>query len=146
MSGENKQEERPMHLPITRLNPEAMPDAGKVGYSQISIVEPERLAFVSGQVAWTVDGVATPDALDQQTDIVVQNLLAALNALRAQPHDIVQMRIYVVDLSPETQGIAMERIATFLEGAQPSLTGIGVAALAGPNLKIEVEMVVRVPA
>ena len=41
----------------------------------------------------------------------------------------------------------MPRIAEFLDGAQPSLTGIGVVALAGPELliEIEIEMVVRVP-
>src|SRR5690606_8474915 len=36
---------------IKRVNPETLPDAGRAGYSQISIVEPARLAFVSGQVA-----------------------------------------------------------------------------------------------
>lgn len=34
---------------ITRMNPGSLPDAGQAGYSQISIVEPGRLAFVSGR-------------------------------------------------------------------------------------------------
>lgn len=134
-----------MPLTLARLNPSALPDASKAGYSQISIVDPSRLAFVSGQVAWTTDGGDTPETIEAQTAIVVHNLQAALTALGAGPHDIVQMRIYVVDLTPETQEIAMRQIGTFLNGAQPSLTGIGVSALAGPDLKIEVEMVVRVP-
>lgn len=29
------------------------------------------------------------------------------------------------------------------DGARPSLTGIGVAALAGPDLQLKVEMIVR---
>jgi enamine deaminase RidA (YjgF/YER057c/UK114 family) len=131
---------------VTRLNPNTLPDAGKAGYSQISIVDPSRLAFVSGQVAWTVEGGESPGTIEAQTAIVVRNLQAALDALNSEPHDIVQMRIYVVDLTPETQGIAMGQIGAFLNGAQPSLTGIGVSALAGPGLKIEVEMVVRVSA
>ena len=135
-----------MSATITRMNPEALPDAGNAGYSQISIVEPSRLAFVSGQVAWRRDGGVAPGTLGEQTAIVIENLKGALSALNAGPHNIVQMRIYVVDLRSETLEIAMGPIAVFLDGAQPSLTGIGVAALAAPELQIEVEMVVQVPA
>lgn len=131
---------------IDRLNPPALPDAGRVGYSQISIAHPGPLAFVSGQVAWRADGTAAPASLATQTAIVVENLQGALDALQASPDNIVQMRIYMTDLRPETQEIAMTEIIGFLDGAQPSLTGIGVQALAGPDLQIEVEMVVQVAA
>lgn len=135
-----------MPSPITRMNPAALPDASKAGYSQISVVDSARLAFVSGQVAWTVEDSTTPETIGAQTTIVIANLQASLDALGACPHDIVQMRIYAVNLTPETQDIAMGQIGAFLNGAQPSLTGIGVSALAGPDLKIEIEMVVQVPA
>lgn len=129
---------------IDRLNPTTLPDASKVGYSQISIVQPTPLAFVSGQVAWQVDGADTPTSLDEQIKIVTTNLKTTLNTLSASPHDIVQMRIYMTDVKPQAQEITMAEITRFLEGAQPSLTGIGVVALAAPDLKIEVEMVVQV--
>ena len=135
-----------MSASIDRMNPPALPDAGKVGYSQISIARPGPLAFVSGQVAWRPNGAAAPDSLAGQTAIVVENLRGALDALKASTDDIVQMRIYMTDLRPETQEIAMTGINRFLNGAQPSLTGVGVAALAGPDLQIEVEMVVQVAA
>ena len=63
-----------------------------------------------------------------------------------RPHDIVQMRIYMVDLQSDGLEIVMSQLVRFLEGAQPSLASIGVAALASPVLKVEVEMVVQVPA
>lgn len=135
-----------MSASIDRMNPPALPDAGTVGYSQISIVHPAPLAFVSGQVAWRADGAAAPASLGEQTGIVVENLQGALDALQATPDDIVQMRIYMTDLRAETQEIAMQEILRFLDGAQPSLTGIGVDALAGPDLLIEVEMTVQVAA
>lgn len=135
-----------MSLPIVRMNPPTLPDAGNVGYSQISVVDPGRLAFVSGQVAWRAEGGDVPGSLAEQTAIVVENLTGALQALDATPGDIVQMRIYLTDLRSETQEIAMAEILRFLDGAQPSLTGIGVAALAGSDLQIEVEMVVQVAA
>lgn len=133
-----------MSTSVVRMNPKTLPDAGKVGYSQISTAEPGRLAFVSGQVAWRAGGGSVPGSLAKQTAIVVENLKGALNALEANPNDIVQMRIYLTDLRSETQEIAMTEIMRFLDGAQPSLTGIGVAALAAPNLQIEVEMVVQI--
>lgn len=127
---------------VTRMNPKSLPDSGKVGYSQISIAG--GLAFVSGQVAWDAAGGTVPGTLVEQTAVVVRNLRSALDALNATPEDIVQMRIYVIDLQPETQEAAMTEILQFLDGAQPSLTGIGVQDLAGPDLQIEVEMVVQV--
>lgn len=135
-----------MSASIDRINPPALPDSGKVGYSQISITHPGPLAFVSGQVAWRPDGAAAPASLAEQTDIVVANLQGALDALQATPDAIVQMRIYMTDLRPETQEIAMTRIMRFLDGAQPSITGVGVRALAGPDLQIELEMIVQVAA
>ncbi len=128
---------------LQRLNPIELPDAGKIGYSQISIVEPKRLAFVSGQVAWSADGAPTPAAFSEQTALVVRNLERALEAIGSTPHDIVQMRIYVTDLTNETLSEAMKQLTAFLDGARPSLTGIGVAKLASPDLQIEIEMVVQ---
>ncbi len=132
-------------MSITRMNPQTLPDAGRVGYSQISIAPAGRLAFVSGQVAWRRGGEPTPPTLGEQTHIVIENLRAALDALGAGPHDIVMLRAYLVDLRPATQETVMSLLLPFLDGAQPSITGIGVAALATPELQLEIEMTVRVP-
>lgn len=132
-------------MSITRMNPQTLPDAGRIGYSQISIAPTARLAFVSGQVAWRRDGEPPPPTLGAQAQIVIANLGAALDALGAQPHDIVMLRAYLIDLRPETQETVMALLLPFLKGAQPSITGVGVAALATPELQLEVEMTVRVP-
>lgn len=116
-----------------------------MGYSQITTVEPGRLAFVSGQVAWLPDGAEVPDDLVEQTKIVASNAKAALDALDATPKDIVMARVYVVDLTPERQQAAMPHLFGLFEGEQPCVTGIGVAALGGAGLQIEMELVVRLP-
>ncbi|MDD9721976.1 RidA family protein [Sulfitobacter sp. PR48] len=131
---------------IARMNPDTLPDAGKVGYSQISITNPGRLAFVSGQVAWSADGSAVPETLEGQTSQVISNLAEALRAIAATPRDIVQMRVYMTELNDATMVIVMTQITAFLGREQPSLTGIGVASLANEDLKIEIEMVVQIPA
>ncbi len=134
-----------MSDPVSRMNPQSLPDSGSIGYSQISVAEPGRLAFVSGQVAWRRDGGVVSGDLAEQAKIVIENLAEALCALAAKPHDIVQMRIYAIDLSPEAQAMVMGLLLPFLDGAQPSITGVGVTALAAPELQLEIEMVVRVP-
>lgn len=129
---------------LIRLNPANLPDASAFGHSQITIVEPSRLAFISGQVAWQAGGAGVPSDLVQQADLVIANAKTALQAAGATPADLVMVRVYVVDLTPERLQAFMPILLDFLDGAQPSLTGIGVAALAGPELQLEIEMVARV--
>lgn len=134
-----------MKEPITRLNPSTLPDAGKMGYSQISIVEPGRMAYISGQVAWRANGEPPPESLIEQMKIVAVNAKAALNAVGASPADVAIARIYMVNLTPERLEAVMPAFLATFEGAQPCVTGVGVAALAAPDLQIEMERVVRLP-
>lgn len=130
---------------IVRLNPPTLPNSGKVGYSQISIVKPGRLAYISGQVAWRPNGDAAPDGLSEQMKLVSANARAALAAIGADPQDIVLARIYVVNLTPERLDEVMPAFLATFDGAQPCVTGVGVQALAGPDLQVEMELVVRLP-
>ena len=134
-----------MKSAIVRLNPASLPDASAVGYSQISIVEPSRLAFISGQVAWRRDGQPAPDTLDGQAALVVENVRAALVAVGATARDLVMVRAYVVNLTDERLGVLMPHLHALFDGAQPSLTGVGVAALASPELQLEIELIARLP-
>ncbi|GAO01657.1 RidA family protein [Anaeromyxobacter sp. PSR-1] len=135
-----------MTAPITRLNPPTLPDAGAMGYSQISVVEPgARMAYVSGQVAWRPGGEAPPADLVEQTRIAAANARAALDALGATPHDIVMARCFVTDLTPERLHAVFPPLLELFDGAKPCITGVGVAALAGPDLQVELELTVRLP-
>lgn len=103
------------------------------------------LAFISGQVAARSDSSPAPAGHAAQADLVVANARIALAAVGAAPQDIVMARVYVVGLTPEVMEAAMPRLFALFDGAQPSLTGVGVAALAAPDLLLEVEWVVRLP-
>lgn len=131
--------------PLVRLNPPTLPDAGAMGYSQITVVEPGRLAFVSGQVAWQPGGAPAPASFAEQAALVVANARAALDAMGASPADLVMLRAYVVDLAPERLEQLWPPVLAFLHGAKPCVTGVGVAALAAPDLLLEIEMTVRLP-
>ena len=130
---------------ITRMNPPTLPDTGAAGYSQISIAEAGRLAFISGQIAWSASGEPTPTTIGGQAEMVVRNARAALEALGASAKDIVMVRAYMTDMTQERLGEVMPHVHALFDGERPSLTGIGVAALAGPDLQLEIEMTVRLP-
>jgi len=130
---------------IVRLNPSTLPNAGEMGYSQISVVEPGRMAFISGQVAWQPNGEPVPENLVEQMKLVSKNALSALDSVGAKPEHVVMARIYVVDLTPERLEELMPPFIATFDGAQPSVTGVGVEALAAPDLQVEMELVVRLP-
>ena len=73
------------------------------------------------------------------------NAKAALIAVDATPQDIVMARIYMVDLTPERLNEMIPHILAAFDGAKPSLTGVGVTALAAPDLQLEMELIVRIP-
>jgi enamine deaminase RidA (YjgF/YER057c/UK114 family) len=129
---------------VVRLNPDGVPDASALGYSQVSVVESGSLAFVSGQVAWKEPFGKAPATLEEQTSVVLDNASAILSSLGAEKEDIVMVRLYVTDLTPERLNLFYPIVVNWFGGAKPSLTGVGVAALAAPDLQIEMEMTVRV--
>ena len=116
------------------------------GFSQISVAEPGRLAFLSGQVASQPDGAALPSDISGQARSATASLAAALEHFGASARDIVMLRIYVVDATTERFGQVLAEIRKMLGSEMPSVTTIGVQALFTPEILVEVEMVVRVPA
>lgn len=130
---------------VTRRNPETLLDSRDLGLSQIGIVDAGRLAFVSGQTATPRDRGAIPDDLGAQAVLVAGNLAVALREIGAAPRDVATLRVYVVDATTERFEAAWSPIRDMLDGALPSMTGIGVQALWTPAVQLEVEMTVRVP-
>lgn len=132
-------------VPVTRHNPSTLLDPTDTGLSQISLAQPGRLAFVSGQTATPRDRGTIPSNLTGQAQVVAENLAAALREIGASPRDVVLLRLYVVGATTDRFMEAWSPIREMLSGEQPSMTGIGVAALWTPALQLEAEMVVRVP-
>lgn len=130
---------------VTRSNPATMWDMAANGFSQISIAASGRLAFLSGQIAAPTDGSPMPRDVAGQAPLVVASIAAALDELGATSKDIVMIRIYVVDATTELFQQALMALGELLSGEMPSVTTIGVQALYTPEIKLEVEMIVRVP-
>ncbi len=130
---------------ISRINPTTLPNSKAMGYSQISIVESGRTAYVSGQVAWQANNQPVPSDLVDQMRIVAKNSKAALDAMGAKPEDIAIARCFMVNLTPERLEQLFAPLLEFFDGSMPCITGVGVAALAAPDLQVELELTVRLP-
>jgi enamine deaminase RidA (YjgF/YER057c/UK114 family) len=111
---------------VSRRNPPTMWDMSSVGYSQISIAEPGRIAFLSGQIAAAPGSQDAPKDLAGQAALAVASLAAALEELEASAQDVVMMRVYVVDATTEAFGLVMAPVRALLGDAKPSMTTIGV--------------------
>jgi len=130
---------------VGRRNPPTMWNMAALGFSHISVAEPGRIAFLSGQIAVTPGGGGVPEDIAGQARLATANLAAALKELEASAQDIVMLRVYVVNATSEAFGQAVAPLHELLGDVMPSITTIGVQALYKPEIKVEIEMAVRVP-
>jgi enamine deaminase RidA (YjgF/YER057c/UK114 family) len=115
------------------------------GYTHLAVATGSRTVYVSGQVAQDADGnVVGAGDLAAQAEQAFRNVATALAAAGATMADVARTTLYVVDWSPEKMEplfAGFGRVAAELGIAQPGPTTlIGVAALAAPDLLIEVEV------
>ncbi len=130
---------------VSRRNPPTMWDMASRRYSHISIAEPGHLAFLSGQIAGEPGSEDVPKDLAGQSKLATASLAAALKELEASVQDIVMLRVYVVNATPEAFQQVLTPLRELLGDEMPSITTIGVQALFTPDIKVEIEMAVRLP-
>lgn len=95
-----------------------------------------RWLYVSGQVGTRPDGSVPADA-GEQAEIVWGNLVAILASAGMDVHDIVKITSYVV--APDHLAPLRAVRERVLAGHKPASTLLVVAALARPELLVEVE-------
>lgn len=123
------------------INPDSMYQSVPFGFSHAVEQTSGRTLHLSGQVAWNGKGELIGGGdLVTQTRQALANLRAVLAAAGATPADIVRLRTYVVNHSPDKLGPVTAEIAAFYGDALPAAnTFIGVQALALPDFLIEIE-------
>lgn len=124
-----------------RLNPSGLFDAAPLGYHQLQISTGTRLIHIAGQAA--LDATATPVAPGDfagQMAMCFHNLRIALAAAGATPADVCSLRVYVLtSVLDEVPLLSAALKDTFGAAGTPPATLVGVAALAMPDLLIEIE-------
>jgi enamine deaminase RidA (YjgF/YER057c/UK114 family) len=128
-------------MKITRINPTTLYNSVQYGFSHATLQENGRTLHLAGQVAYDPAGVLVGGTdLGAQTRQALANLRAVLAAVGAQPADIVRLRTYVVNHTPDKLGTVLPELGTFFGGAvPPPNTFLGVAALARPDFLVEIE-------
>jgi enamine deaminase RidA (YjgF/YER057c/UK114 family) len=126
---------------LKRINPAGLYDSVAYGFSHATLQEGGRTLHLAGQVAWNAQAeLVGPGDLAVQTRQALANLKAVLAEVGATPANIVRLRTYVVDHTPDKLGPVLGEIGAFYEGSVPAPnTFIGVAALALPDFLIEIE-------
>ncbi len=116
-------------------------------YSHVAEVTRGRLILVSGQVALDAAGnlVGAGD-MKAQTRQVFENLKVALAGAGATEKDVVQLTIYIVDISKNIEAYREVRQEYFRGNADPPAgTAVGVTGLVRADYLLEVEAIAVVP-
>ncbi len=104
---------------------------------QIEVSSSERLLVMSGQIGMQKDGTVPVDP-NEQLQIALENVTLNLEAAGMAVEDILKVTIYVAG-----QMDMIERrkiLAAYFENYHPCMTFLFVAALASPNLKVEIDV------
>lgn len=124
------------------LNPPALFNSQKYGFSQVVVAGGRRTVYCSGQVAWDeAEAIGSAD-LGQQTRRALANVARAVAAAGGGMSDVVSMRIYIVgEHIRNTTAVREALLEAFDAQAQPATTWLGVTALANPDFAIEIEAI-----
>lgn len=117
-------------------NPEQV-HAPVAGYThQIEVTGAQRWLVLSGQIGRYADG-HTPEDPINQLRVALENLRHNLDSANMDVSDIVKLTIYLVG-EIDTQA-RRKTLDAWLDGYQPSMTVLYVAALAAPIYRVEID-------
>ena len=119
---------------ITRLN---YPAIGQPGGPFCHAVRAGNLLFISGATAGGTD--AANGTAAQQAEAVLNKLSHILEAEGATLANVVKVTVFLTDMQDRDE-VAQVR-ERYFQGTYPASTLVQIAALATPNLKLEIEAV-----
>lgn len=134
-----------MHPYVSFINPPQLPAPN--GFTHVAITPVDRLIIVSGQVACAPDGsIVGKGDLAAQTRQVFENLAMALEAAGSALAYTVKLTYFVRDLTEEAAATIRQVRSSYLNtDFPPASTLVGVAALAKPDLLLEIECLAVLP-
>ncbi len=129
-------------MKIQHINPENLFPSLQFGFTQVVSTQGGQTIDCAGQTAWDKDlNVIGEGDFAAQAKAAYENVRIALASAGAEPKDIVRVRTYIVDYTPEyLEPLGIETAAFFGDHPPPAATLIGVASLAMPEFMIEIEV------
>ncbi|WP_430246143.1 RidA family protein [Neorhizobium sp. DAR64861/K0K2] len=128
---------------MTVINPKGLKQQSYYNHAK---VRPGVPVFATGQVSWDENGAVVGQGdIDAQVAQTYANVGHLLEGLGATPDDIVKTVTYVTD--PGFAPAIHRGRLKFFDGVElPASTFIHVAGLADPDLLLEIDVVVMIPA
>jgi enamine deaminase RidA (YjgF/YER057c/UK114 family) len=134
-------------VPITLVDPAGLPQVGI--YRQVAVATGSRTVHVAGQIARDAEGDKVGEGdFTAQVEQCYLNVGTALAEVGATFDDVVKLTLYFVasEWTPEkmplfVEGVARAAATLGVDVPMAPLTGIGVAALAEPDVLVEVEAI-----
>lgn len=120
------------------INPPTLLDPTPFGYKHITLDTRNAVAYVAGQVAFSLGGQMVGTTLNEQLVLTEQNLRFALSALDADVQDIMRMNVFVKNFQ-QNQDLPVLEPFLFRMGS-PVDAVLGVTSLALDGLLVEVQM------
>lgn len=109
-----------------------------VGYSRA--VRVGNMVFVAGTTAHTVDGVIGKDDAYTQSIYILKKMEEAITQAGASMMDVVQTRMYVVNISQNSEAVGNAH-GEFFRNIKPASTMVEVSTLIDPDLLVEIELI-----
>ena len=132
---------------IEKFNPPTVHEPP--GYTHITISTAGRLAHLAGQCPLDLEGtvVGAPGDFDAQTDQVIANCLAVLEAAGATPGEVVRSVIYVVSPDSAVLAAVWDRLneSPLAPAFTTASTLLGVAALGFRGQLVEIDLTAALP-
>lgn len=125
-------------MPHTIINPDTLHDPVGFGYSHVAAISGE-LVLIAGQYASDAEGQVTTDDFEEQVEAAFANLGKALAAVGLGFADVAQLRTFIVDHDLAKLAVIGKVIAGIWGETPPVQTLVGVAALALPGMRFEVD-------
>ncbi|GIE36337.1 enamine deaminase RidA [Actinoplanes italicus] len=132
---------------IDRSNPSTVHEPD--GYSHVTISSAGRLAHLAGQCPVDLSGsvVGEPGDFAAQTEQVITNCLAVLDAAGASPADVVRSVVYVVSADSDVLTAVWRQLnaSPLAPAFTTASTLLGVTALGYRGQLVEVDLTAALP-
>jgi enamine deaminase RidA (YjgF/YER057c/UK114 family) len=123
------------------VNPPALFSSVALGFSQVVVASGTRTVYISGQTAWDAKRQIVGRTVGEQARHALGNVNAAVEAAGGTLSNVVALRIYLVNHTPENNQAITTALREAFTTDPPASTWIGVSSLAAPEFLIEIEAV-----
>jgi len=122
--------------------------AEPVGFAHAVVAGPGDTVYLGGQTAQGRDGAIVGATLAEQFDVAAGNVVTALAATGAKPHQLVSLIIYTTDVAEyrESLGELGPVWRRHFGRHYPAVALLGVAALFDDDAKVELVGTAVIPA